>query len=243
MSQEEGVNLARPFAAPHGTWPADEWPVDVIRTDESGEVDLEQIEHNLSCSPDQRIGEYRRWFEFLSGLPPQGGGHPMPWNPEVLRRLVNHDVRFVVVGGVAAFRHGSARITEDVDVCAPLDHENAVRIIQAFADAHPRWRVRPDLPVITPDSANLYGLKNMYLRTDLGQLDVLGELPGIGTYEEVLARTVEGDYGGGVRCRVLDLDSLIAAKRTAGREKDKPAIRELEVIRDTLRRQNEQDKG
>lgn len=164
----------------------------------------------------------------------------MAWNPEMLKRLIDHEVRFVVVGGVAAFKHGSARNTEDLDVCAPLDHANAVEIIQAFADVHPRWRMRPDMPEISADSPMLKGLKNRYLRTDLGQLDVLGELTGVGTFDEVVVHSIEGDFGGGLRCRLLDLDTLIESKRIAGREKDKPAVRELEVIRDTLRQRQRQ---
>src|SRR5687768_12697816 len=128
---------SRPVSAPVGTWSQDEWPVDVMRTDESGEVDLEQVEQNLSLTPDQRLRQHLQWIEFARAVRASGGG-AMAWNPEMLKRLGDHDVRFVVVGGVAAFKHGSARNTEDLDVCAPLDHDNAVRIIRAFADVHPR---------------------------------------------------------------------------------------------------------
>ena len=57
----------------------------------------------------------------------------------ILRRLVDAGVDFVLIGGSAAIAHGSAVTTGDVDICASLDHENAVRIIRAFHGAHPRW--------------------------------------------------------------------------------------------------------
>ncbi len=160
----------------------------------------------------------------------------MAWKLELLKRLSDEGVPFIVIGGVAAIAHGSARFTEDLDLCAPLDPEHAQRIIKALSEAKPKWRMRPDLPVVTPDNPNLLaGLKNMYLRTDWGQLDVLGELPGIGSYEQIRDRAVQMEVFD-IRCKILDLDTLIAAKRFAGREKDKPTVRELEVIRDLRRK-------
>ena len=154
----------------------------------------------------------------------------MAWNHELLNRLNEAGVRYVVVGGVAAIAHGSARLTEDLDICAPLDHENVVRIVRALAGAHPLWRMRPDLPEITEDNPMLSGLKNFYVRSDLGPLDVLGELPGVGTYDDAAARSIPLTFRG-ISCRVVDLDALIAAKSFANRPKDQPALRELEVIR------------
>ena len=165
----------------------------------------------------------------------------MGWRVELLKQLVEHDVRFVVVGGVAAIAHGSARVTEDLDICAPLNHENAVKIIRALSHANPRWRMRPDLPGVTPDHPQLKGLKNMYPATDLGQLDVLGELMGVGGFVEAEGESEETTIAG-VRCRVLNLDRLIEAKRAAGRPKDRVALRELEVIRE-LKRKSERDQG
>ena len=154
----------------------------------------------------------------------------MPWSVELLRRLSDGGVQYVIVGGVAAIVHGSARITEDLDVFAPLDHPNVVAIIKSLAGTRPRWRHRPDLPVITPDNPQLEGLKNLYLVCDLGQMDVLGEMPEAGTYAEVARRAVEVDFRG-ILCRVVDLDTLITVKRTVGREKDRRALPELELLR------------
>ena len=155
----------------------------------------------------------------------------MAWNVELLRRLNEGGVQYVVVGGVAAIVHGSARITEDLDIFAPLDPPNAVAIITSLAGTRPRWRLRPDLPVITPDNPYLQqGLKNMYLVCDLGQVDVLGSMPEAGSYAEVAQRAVEVDFRGTV-CRVVDLDTLIMVKRAVGREKDRRALPELELLR------------
>jgi predicted nucleotidyltransferase len=149
---------------------------------------------------------------------------------EILRRLGAAGVEFVIIGGVAVAAYGAEYSTVDVDICAPLSHDNCIKIVQAFDGLNPRWLARPDFPVITASDPNLKGLKNMYLRTDLGKVDVLGELPGICSYDELAARAVEMVVLG-TPCRVIDLDTLIAAKRFAGRDKDKPAVKALEVVK------------
>ena len=153
----------------------------------------------------------------------------MAWDPNLLNRLNDHRAQYLIVGGVIA--HGAMRTTEDLDVLAPLEHDNAVRIIQALHGTRPKWRMRPDLPVVTPDNPLLRGLKNMYIRCDLGQLDVLGELTGVGRYEDLAPKALTMKVRG-IACPVLDLDSLIAAKSAAGREKDKPTLLELRRLRD-----------
>ena len=147
----------------------------------------------------------------------------------LLQRLKNHGVEFVVVGGIAANVHGSPRITFDLDVCAPLSHEMCVKIVTAVGDLHPKFRTRPDLPVVTADNPNLHGLKNLYLRTDLIMLDVLGEVSGVGDFAACNRESEWIDFQG-IKCRILRLDSLIRAKRAAGRQKDLLAVPELEAL-------------
>ena len=149
---------------------------------------------------------------------------------DLLRLLHDAGVEFVVIGGAAVIAYGSNLLTQDLDLCAPMTHENCVRIVEALKPVNPRWRMRPDLPEITPDTPNLRGLNNFYLRTDLGQIDILGELPEVCSYEELLSRSVEMSFHG-VPCRVIDIDTLIAAKRVANRDRDHIAIKQLEVIK------------
>ena len=54
-------------------------------------------------------------------------------------------------------------------------------------------------------------LKNVYLQTDLGKLDCLGEVSGVGNYEQVLQRSIthQTSYG---EFRILSLEALIASK-------------------------------
>ena len=65
MSDADELRRRYPVAAPEGTWPRDQWPVDVQRTDASGEFDLEQLEYNLSLSPSERLKRAQQFSEFL----------------------------------------------------------------------------------------------------------------------------------------------------------------------------------
>src|SRR6266704_3124794 len=153
----------------------------------------------------------------------------------LIPRLRDAGVEFVIIGGVAAITHGSVRQTFDLDVAAPMALENLQALVGALADLHPKFRMRPDLPVVTPENRNLRGLKNLYLTTDMGPLDVLGLVEGVGDYSVVRALASECDLGEGIgKCNVLNLDALISAKRAANRPKDHPTIAELEVIRRRL---------
>jgi hypothetical protein len=149
----------------------------------------------------------------------------------LLKRLSEHGVEFVIVGGIAATVHGSVRFTADLDVCAPLDQPNIAKIISALRGLNPRFRFRPDKMRMWEEPERFSSFKNLNLLTDWGILDILGDVSGVGTYEQVAALSVPADLGG-IVCKVLDLNPLIAAKRAANRPKDRAAIVELEVIRE-----------
>jgi hypothetical protein len=147
---------------------------------------------------------------------------------ELLRRLVAADVEFVLVGGFAAVAHGVTLVTRDVDICCRFTEANLIRIQKAFADLHPVHRPRTDLPLdLTPDQCA--GLKNLYLKTDLGVVDCLGEVLGIGGFDEVAKHGVEVELPGG-KCRVLGIEALIRAKEAMGRDQDRIAVKHLKLI-------------
>ena len=75
MSREEELRSRYRVAAPDGTWPRDQWPVDVQRTDASGETDLAQLEYNLSLTPEQRVEQYLQWLEFVELVREAGRRH------------------------------------------------------------------------------------------------------------------------------------------------------------------------
>jgi hypothetical protein len=77
------------------------------------------------------------------------------------------------------------------------------------------------------------GLRDLHLDTDWGQLDCLGEVLGVGDYEDVVAQSVPVELAGGV-CRILSIDALIQAKEAMGRQRDREAALQLRAIREPL---------
>jgi len=154
----------------------------------------------------------------------------MPDLNGLLQRLHDHDVEFVLVGGFAAVVHGGTWVTRDLDICCRFTEKNLLRIQAAAADLHPVHRMRPDLPLeLTPEICAT--LKNLYLKTDIGPLDCLGEVKGVGNFEEVWKHSVVAEFPFG-ECRVLDLDTLIKAKQAMNREHDIFTVKQLLAVKD-----------
>jgi len=148
----------------------------------------------------------------------------------LLEALAEAGVEFVLVGGLAATAHGSARLTYDVDIVYARTPENMDRLVEALAPHHPYLRGAPPGLPFRWDRRTLENGLNFTLTTDLGALDLLGEIPG-GDYDDLLPDTIVVELlGQQVRC--LNLRRLIAVKRAAGRPKDFEAISELEAILD-----------
>ena len=149
----------------------------------------------------------------------------------LLRVLADHRVEFVIVGGVAATLHGSARVTRDLDVVYARTPQNLRRLVAALRGHRPYLRgAPPGLPFLWDEETLRRGL-NFTLETDLGNLDLLGEIAGGGGYDELRPHSVEFKAFG-LRLLCLDLDTLISVKRAAGRPRDQEAIAELRVIRE-----------
>ncbi len=149
----------------------------------------------------------------------------------LLTALNDADVQCIIVGGLAATVHGSSRLTQDVDVVYSRQNENIERVIAALAPLNPYLRgAPPGLPFEWSPATLRRGL-NFPLTTDAGDIDLLGEITGGGTYEDLAPHGVTVTmFGRDHRC--LDLPMLIQTKRAAGRPRDLEAIAELELLRD-----------
>lgn len=148
----------------------------------------------------------------------------------MLGGLVANKVHFVVVGGLAAAAHGSSRVTNDLDICYDaLDDDNlgALAALLAGWNAYPRG-VEAGLPFIM-DDRTLRGAPILTLTSTEGDIDVLDRIAGVGPYTDVRKHS-EKVTALGVSFRVLDLPSLIKAKRAAGRPRDFEHLFELEAL-------------
>lgn len=149
---------------------------------------------------------------------------------DLLKRLSDAGVRFVVVGGMAATIHGVTVVTYDVDVCVRFDAETATGIYAALRGLDPRHRMRADRLPLSPDPASIVGMRNLYVATTLGVVDFLGEVTGVGHFDAIDGDAVEVELGE-MRVRVMSLDQLLASKRAMARPKDLRVAQELELIR------------
>lgn len=149
----------------------------------------------------------------------------------LLSTLADGGVEFILVGGLAATVHGSARATYDVDVVYARSRENIERLVRALASHQPYLRgAPPGLPFRLDAETIRQGL-NFTLTTDLGPLDLFGEIAGGGTYDALVPHTLTLTLYGR-SCRCLSLEKLIEVKRAAGRPKDLEAVAELEALRE-----------
>jgi hypothetical protein len=140
-----------------------------------------------------------------------------------IQALCDAGVDFVVIGGLSANLHGSAFVTLDLDICYSRVTSNLRCLIAALAPFHPRPRGFPDgLPFVW-DEVTLRNATVLTLQTDLGEIDLLAEVAGIGGWDEVKARSITVEAFDR-RISILDLPSLIQAKRAAGRAKDLAAL-------------------
>lgn len=147
----------------------------------------------------------------------------------LLERLYDAQVDFVIVGGFAGMLHGSSLVTRDLDVCAVLSAENVARLRHAFRDLRPTHRLTPQRLSFLENPEAGVGMKNLYLETELGPIDFLGSILGIGEFERVRAASIEVELFGR-RCRVISIQDLIQAKEALGRDKDLIAAKELRAI-------------
>lgn len=146
-----------------------------------------------------------------------------------VQALVDEGVDFAIIGGWSAILHGSSSITNDLDICYSRSPDNLKRVTAALADFHPRLR---DLPQDSPfvwDQATLRNAAILTLSTDLGAIDLLAEVSGLGGFEEVKANSVLVQAFDR-EVWTLDLPALIKAKRAAGRAKDLQILPELEGL-------------
>ncbi len=161
---------------------------------------------------------------------------PAQDSESLLERLIRHQVEFVVIGGFAVIAHGVSLLTEDLDVCCPFDEAGVRRVYGAVADLHPVHRMTPQkLPFeLTPDL--LATLRNVYLRTDLGILDCLSNVKGVGEFDAVKQHSIVVDLPIGP-CRLLDLATLIRSKEAVGGVKDLQAVRLLKAVQERRKQQ------
>lgn len=158
------------------------------------------------------------------------------FQPEsVIRLLGQHEVRYILIGGLAAVTRGASTVTQDVDICHARDAGNLDRLAGALRAVHAELRgTERGLP-FKLDAPTLADGDAFTFTTDLGWVDLLATPAGTSGYED-LARTAQPFTLFGQRVLIADIDDLIRMKRAAGRPKDLLAVEELGALRDEIDR-------
>jgi|SRR3989338_3264410 len=149
---------------------------------------------------------------------------------QLIAILTQNKVEFVLIGGLAAVAQGSAYVTADIDICYNRSHQNIENLVQALAPLHPKLRGITESVPFQWDKNTLKQGMNFTLITHLGDIDLLGEVAGLGNYQMVRKES-ETMKLYGMDISVMTLDGLIKSKKAAGRQKDLEHLKELNALK------------
>lgn len=151
----------------------------------------------------------------------------------ILESLERHEVRYILMGGLAATLHGSPHVTFDIDITPERSRANVEALASALEELGARVRVenRPEGLPFDRSAAMLDRTEILNLVTRYGALDLTFVPSGTSGYPDLerSARTIDVE---GVRVSVAALDDVIRSKEAAGREKDRvvlPSLRRLQA--------------
>jgi hypothetical protein len=150
---------------------------------------------------------------------------------KLLQVLLENKVDFVLVGGYAAATYGVTQVTQDIDICASIDKSNLQKLRDGLRPYNPRHRMNPNfMPTLDEIPRPGEEYNNIYLKTDLGVLDILGSAAPAGSFEEIKSRAQRIKLFG-FNCAIISLDDLIKIKESMKRPKDRLVLQELIAIR------------
>lgn len=148
---------------------------------------------------------------------------------QILRRLTEAEVKFVVVGGLALGAWGVVRGTKDVDIVVASDPENFKRVAAVAVEIH--GHVQAGESFFSSEmsiAGQLASGEQVAIETDLGRLDVVQGLDGVPAYDELRARSTETKVLG-VKVAVCSVNDLKAMKQAAGRTRDLADLEDLDA--------------
>lgn len=136
---------------------------------------------------------------------------------DVFTSLQSHEVKYVVIGGIAAVLHGVPRATFDLDILIEATPDNAERLLQAFIDAQ--------LGTAALTTAGKVLDAEITIFNDRVRIDVQTSTPGL-NFDDAWSHRQTMKYEG-QEFFVLSLADLLASKRASGRPQDLEDVRML----------------
>jgi len=145
----------------------------------------------------------------------------------LLERLVESEVRFVLVGGLAVNAWGYIRATRDIDLVPDPSTENLERLDGLLKDLGGKVDVDGRLLDSEAISPFLRTGDRTLVVTDLGRVDILQGLPQVPSFTALDDKATDVEMDGLV-VRVCSLDHLLAMKRASERPRDRDDLEALE---------------
>jgi predicted nucleotidyltransferase len=148
----------------------------------------------------------------------------------LLELLVKSDIDFVLIGGYAGVVYGSSIVTKDIEICAVLGPDNIKKIRESLKDYKPKHRMTANKLSLMDHPSDLNTVKNLYIETELGVLDIISDVSGVGDFEKLKENAIEITIYGH-KCKVISIEDLIKTKKALGRPKDLLAVEELQKLK------------
>lgn len=168
---------------------------------------------------------------------------PAPLDPGcIFRTLAEHDVEYVLIGGLAAVIRGSSAMTNDADIFPDGSETNLAQLSAALTSLDARLRVEstPEGIPFEPHPALLGTMAMANLTTRCGDLDVAFAPSGLDGFAGVQERSDEFTLDG-QRVRVAALADIIRSKEAAGRATDRATLPILYALQQEIERQPKTD--
>lgn len=148
----------------------------------------------------------------------------------LLKLLTQSPLEFILVGGFAAVLHGCNQTTRDIDICIVHSPEQIQLLQKILKSHHPRYRMTDKEISFLDSPPNFSKKQDLHFITDLGVVDIVAHIEGIGDYYDVLKNSEEIEIYES-KCRLISLEDLILSKKKLGRHRDLVTVMELEAIR------------
>lgn len=156
---------------------------------------------------------------------------PDSYHPATLiQALVEGNIDFVVIGGVAVVLQAMPRFTKDLDICYSTAKDNLDALGGVLVALKARLRGIPEDVLFVPDGRALRQTQILCLTTPVGDIDLLASPEGAPTYR-TLSRRADIMELAGLSVRIASVDDMLAMKRAAGRPQDLTDIESLEAAR------------
>jgi hypothetical protein len=158
---------------------------------------------------------------------------------EIFACLDRRQVRYVLIGGLAAVLQGSPLATYDVDICPARDPDNLRRLAEALEELGARIRTPGDADgVAFPREADfLSKVQVLNLVTRFGDFDISLQPSGTKGFED-LSRNSVAIRVRGIEINVATLQDIIRSKEAANRPKDRRSLPLLRQLLEEIRKRN-----